>query len=323
MASEGLLIGDIGGTNARFAIAEKSGAGYSQAKTLRCDEFANATLAIQAYLNGVGIDEPAAICLAVAGPVENGCVSVTNNHWELDTASLREEFKTTAIRLINDFEAIACAVPLLGANDFLSLGSPARCDLKKASFTIAVVGPGTGFGAVGLCQRGDNLFPIAGEMGHVGFSPETPPQLHLFGELARKYGRVSMERLLSGPGIENIYRILSQHNDGCEAEIPAADVFAYANDASDPCAVETVQIFFEALGQVAGDLALLFGAADGIYIAGGIVQRYPEMLAASHFRRGFENKGRQKALMEKIPTQLITHPQPGLLGASHCLGVMD
>ena len=134
------------------------------------------------------------------------------------------------------------------------------------------------------------------------------------------FGVVSTERLLTGTGVENIYRAVSRARGDARSELSSADLFARAADHSDSCAVDAVQIFFEALGQVAGDLALAFGAADGIYIAGGIVQRYPEMLAASDFRRGFENKGRQRALLEKIPTQLVIYPQPGLLGASYCVG---
>jgi len=315
-----LLIGDIGGTNARFAVADGSGAGFSRQKALRCDNFATATLAIRAYLEGIGIEQPTAICLAVAGPVASDGVRVTNNPWHVDIAELREAFNTEAIRLLNDFEAIAYAIPLLGAADFVSIGSPLRCDLDRQEFTIAVVGPGTGLGAVGLCQRDNSLFPIAGEAGHVGFAPETPVQLQIYADLARQFGRVSAERLLSGPGVENIYRALSRARGDTRAGLSSSELFARAADHSDSYAVDAVQIFFEALGQVAGDLALTFGAADGIYIAGGIVQRYPEMLAASDFRQGFENKGRQRALLEKIPTQLVIYPQPGLLGASYCVG---
>jgi len=320
MASPCLLIGDIGGTNARFAIADGSGSRFSQEKTLRCADFENSTLALRAYLDGIGIAQPTAICLAVAGPIEIGGVHITNNHWHIDVEDLREAFARASVKLINDFEAIAYAVPLLGESDLVSIGSSTQCDLDRPDFTIAVVGPGTGFGAAGLCKRNHAIFPIVGEEGHVGFAPETQAQLKIYGELAKKFGRVSTERLLSGPGVGNIYRALSPAYRNARVALSTSDVFARAADHSDPCAVDTVQIFFEALGQVAGDLALAFGAADGVYIAGGIVQRYPKMLAASDFRRGFESKGRQQALMEKIPTQLVIHPQPGLLGASYCVG---
>lgn len=320
MASSCLLIGDIGGTNARFAIVDGSDLRFSHQKTLRCADFSSATMAMKAYLDGIGVEQPTAICLAVAGPIVANGVHVTNNHWYIDSAVLCETFDTEAVRLLNDFEAIAYAIPLLGETDLVSIGSPVRCHLNRPDFTIAVVGPGTGFGAVGLCQRDHSCFPIVGEDGHVGFAPETDAQLKIYGELAKKFGRVSNERLLSGPGVGNIYRALGSADGDGKTALSTSELFARAADRSDPRAVATVQIFFEALGQAAGDLALVFGASEGVYIAGGIVQRHPEMLAASDFRRGFENKGRHSDLMKKIPTQLVTHPQPGLLGASHCAG---
>lgn len=320
MASPCLLIGDIGGTSARFAIVDGSDSQFSRQKTLRCADFSSATLAMNAYLDGIGVEQPTAICLAVAGLISSNGVQITNNHWNIDVIELCEAFNTKAIRLLNDFEAIAYAIPLLGETDFVSIGSSVRCHLERQDFTIAVVGPGTGFGAVGLCQRDQSCFPIVGEDGHVGFAPETEAQLEIYGELAKKFGRVSNERLLSGPGVENIYRALSSADGDDKIALSTSELFARAANKSDSRAVATVQIFFEALGQAAGDLALVFGASDGVYIAGGIVQRYPEMLAASDFRRGFENKGRHSDLMKKIPTQLVIHPQPGLLGASHCAG---
>jgi len=320
MASACHLIGDIGGTNARFAITKGNSMTFSCQKTLRCTDFATATLAMKAYLDSVGVEQITAICLAVAGPVGVAGVGVTNNEWYFDITELRETFNTDAIRLLNDFEAIAYAIPMLGASDFVSIGSPDRVDLDRPEFTIAVVGPGTGFGAAGLCKRDHSLFPIVGEEGHVGFAPETEAQLQIFGKLAERFGRVSIERLLSGPGVKNIYWALRSMNGKGNAESSTSDVFIGAAGKSDPCAVDTIQIFFEVLGQVAGDLALAFGVTEGIYVAGGIAPRYPEMLAASDFRRGFENKGRHRTLMEKTPVQLVIHPQPGLLGARYCAG---
>ncbi|NOX68233.1 MAG: glucokinase [Gammaproteobacteria bacterium] len=320
MASPCHLVGDIGGTNARFAIVDGSDSQFSSQKSLRCADFETATLAMKAYLESVGIERVTAICLAVAGPVGIDGVRVTNNTWRVDIAKLREVFNTEAIRLLNDFEAIAYAIPLLGASDFFAIGSPHRIDLDRPEFTVAVVGPGTGFGAAGLCKRNHSLFPIVGEQGHVGFAPETEAQFQIYSELVEQFGRVSTERLLSGPGVKNIYRVLSTACGNDKSELSTSEIFSSAAEQSDPSAVDTVNIFFEVLGQVAGDLALALGAAEGIYIAGGIVPRYAEMLAASNFRRGFENKGRQRALMEKIPVQLVIHPQPGLLGASYCAG---
>ena len=318
MTSSCLLVGDIGGTSARFALADGSVPGFSRQKELCCADFATSEHAIRAYLNEVDIAHVEAIYLAVAGSVSSESVDVTNNHWSFEVATLRSEFGTTSIKLMNDFEAIAYAIPLLCEADLTPIGTPVGRDLKQSDFNVAIVGPGTGLGAAGLCKRGDTLFPIVGEVGHVGFAPVTEMQWQVAREMSKTSGRASVERLVSGPGLEEIYEVLTRIRKEESSEMSCADIFAAAADKSDSCAKEAVHLFFEALGQVAGDAALTFGAVDGIFIAGGIAPRYPEMLAASDFRRGFENKGRRRALLEKIPTQLVMHRQPGLLGASYC-----
>ena len=136
--------------------------------------------------------------------------------------------------------------------------------------------------------------------------------------LRERYDRVSAERFVSGPGIENIYWALCRIHGEQRPQLEAAEIFVRASDRSNPRAAEAVQVFFEILGQVAGDYALALGARDGIFIAGGIVRRYPELLENSRFRSGFESKGRHRSLMERIPTRLILHEHPGLLGAAYC-----
>ncbi len=318
MAEPCLLVGDIGGTNARFAIADTKMPGFSGEKVVRCADYASAGEAISAYLRGLDVAQPTVICLAAAGPTVNRQIHVTNNHWLIDQDNLSNEFGTTSIRLLNDFEAIAYSIPLLDEGDLLSIGQIAKRDTDRSEYNIAVVGPGTGLGGVGLCRRQQALIPIVGELGHVGFSPQSEIQFSVTKKLAEQFGRVSNERLLSGPGIENIYWALVRTNRQDRSEPSAAEIFANAAQKNDPVAEQTLQIFFAALGQVAGDMALTLGAVDGVYIAGGIVQRYPEMLAASNFRQCFEDKGRQRTLMECIPTKLVMYPHPGLLGASFC-----
>ena len=180
-----------------------------------------------------------------------------------------------------------------------------------------MLGPGTGLGVAGLYRRGGVHVPIVGEGGHVGFAPATRVQIDVLNALRERFDRVSAERLLSGAGIEQIYWALCRLHGERRLQLDAAQVFAASAD-GDPRAHEATQLFFEVLGQVAGDLALTLGAADGVYIAGGIAKRYPELLQASGFRSAFESKGRHRALMERIPTLLVTHAEPGLLGAAHC-----
>lgn len=313
MADKSLLIGDIGGTNARFGLANHSHPGFHDVVELKCTDFETSGDAIRHYLSTVGVSAPEAICLAAAGPVVDHSIDVTNNHWTLSTASLASEFDLESVRLLNDFEAIAYSIPFIGPEDRLAVGAIQGPDLEGRDFDIAILGPGTGLGVAGLCNRGDAMLAITGEGGHVGFAPESDEQDELLQILRPRFGRVSAERLVAGSGLENIYAALLEMRGG-EGRLSAREVFAAA--AEPGVAAEAVRLFFEILGQVAGDLALTLGADDGVYIAGGIVKRYPKLLADGTFRTAFERKGRHSDLVGRIPTYLITHAQPGLLGAS-------
>jgi len=313
-----LLIGDIGGTNARFALADPKQPGFTRERTLQCAEYASADDAIKAYLKDIGAKAPDVICLAAAGPIVEQRVRFTNNPWTIASSELARHFDIERVRLLNDFEAIAYSIPFLGEQDCLPFGLPESAPLHAEHYTVGIVGPGTGLGAVGLRKHGDLLIPIAGEASHSGFAPETQVQIDMLSVLRERYDRVSSERFVSGPGIENIYWALCRIHGEQRPQLKAAEIFAKAADRSDTRAAEAVQMFFEILGQVAGDYALSLGAKDGIFIAGGIVRRYPDLLENSRFRSGFEAKGRHRSLMEKIPTRLVLHEQPGLLGASYC-----
>jgi len=312
-----LLIGDIGGTNARFALADRSTPAFSDLLTVQCADYDSAEVAIKHYLDSVGAMSPDVICLAAAGPVVEQRVRMTNNHWTLASDELASEFAANSVCLLNDFEAIAYGVPLLASGDCAPIGLPDPGPLPDEQYTVAIVGPGTGLGAVGLRKQGDQLIPVAGEASHGGFAPETRVQLDVLTALREQFDRVSTERLVSGPGIENIYGALASIHGVKLSRFSAAEIFTAAESNSDSHAVEAVSLFFEILGQFAGDYALALGAIDGVFIAGGIIKRYPDLLANSRFRSGFESKGRYRTLMERIPTQLILHEQPGLLGASY------
>ncbi len=312
MNSHRCLIGDIGGTNARFALARANRPGYLEERVYACADHPSLEQAVRAYLDDVGLQGTDSICLAVAGPIVGGAVQFTNSRWRISEDPLRAAFATNRVRLINDFEAVAYALPLLGQDDYHVIGEPPPPDLTRAHYTVGVLGPGTGLGAAGLLRRGGLTAALACEAGHVGFAPETPVQRELLVRLQGRYERVSDERVASGAGLENIHWALNPGRDG---KMDAAQIFAQAHS-GDAAATRSVGLFFELLGQVAGNLALSMGAFQGIYIAGGIVGRHLPMLPASRFRSGFENKGRHRAIMEKIPTLVIKHPQPGLLGAS-------
>lgn len=316
MSEASLLIGDIGGTNARFALASPDAPRYTRELLLRCAEYESAQLAIDHFLKKTGAGTPKIICLAAAGPVVAQKVRFTNNRWSLDARDLASVFEGSSVRLLNDFEAIAYSIPFLGAGDCVPVGLPDSGPLPADNYTVGIIGPGTGLGAVGLKRLNNIDVPIAGEAGHIGFAPATQVQLEILTVLRQRFDRVSSERLVCGPGLENLYWALGRVHGQDWPQLTAEKIFAAAADKTDSKASEAVQLFFEILGQVAGDFALALGAADGIFIAGGIVPRYPEMFANSRFRSGFENKGRYRSLMEGIPTRLILHKQPGLLGAA-------
>jgi glucokinase len=255
------------------------------------------------------------VCLAAAGPVVDEHVHITNNHWDISAAETRADFGIETVRLLNDFAAIAYSIPFLGEDDSLIIGPHDQRRLPLERFNVAILGPGTGLGVAGLCRRGGTLVPITGEGGHVGFAPESALQTEILELLRDKYDRVSAERLIAGSGLENIYQALSTIRGKPGINLSPAEIFAERGAGN--VAAEAVDVFFELLGQVAGDLALTLGAEDGVYIAGGITKRYPEILKTSRFRSAFENKGRHRSLMERIPTRLIMHDQPGLLGAAY------
>jgi len=313
-----LLIGDIGGTNARFAMADQKKPGFSRVATLQCADFASADDAIRKYLKDVRAKAPDVICLAAAGPIVEQRVRFTNNPWRIAASELAEHFGIEKVRLLNDFEAIAYSIPFLTGKDCMPFGLPEPKPLDAEHYTVGILGPGTGLGTVGLRKFGELLIPIAGEAGHTGFAPESRVQIDMLSALRERYDRVSAERFVSGPGLENIYWALCRIHGEQRPQLKAAEIFSRAKERADGRAGEAVQTFFEILGQVAGDLALTIGASAGIFIAGGIVKRYPELLENSRFRSGFESKGRHRSLMEQVPTQLILHEQPGLLGASYC-----
>ena len=313
MSAESFLIGDIGGTYARFALTDSAAPGYRRERVHPCAECASLEEAIRGYLADAGAAQVHGICLAVAGPVQNGAVELTNLPWRVSEERLQAEFATKQVRLINDFQAIAQAVPLLASGDCSPIGALPAPDLAAGDCTLAVLGPGTGLGAAGLRRQEGRFAVQVTEAGHQGFAPETPAQREVLARLQERLGRVCDEDIASGNGLSNIHWALQ---GAAPQPMGAAEIFDRAAS-GDQTASAAVDLFFEALGQIAGNLALALGAFQGIYIAGGIVRRHAERLRSSRFRAAFENKGRLRPLMAKVPSLLIEHPQPGLLGASH------
>ncbi|HUF82738.1 MAG TPA: glucokinase [Burkholderiales bacterium] len=320
------LIGDLGGTTARFALTGRAddprGAPYWGDLALDCSAYPTPRDAIVDYLERAGVGMPGALCLAGAAPVVGHTARFLNSDWTVDAADLAAHFGGAQVHLFNDFEAIAHSIPSLRGDHVEPIGSACPTLPERGDFTVGVIGPGTGLGVGGLLRVDGRLRSLSSEGGHCGFAPETERQFEVLKSLRMTYERVSDERLLSGHGIENIYRALQDRCGLAPANHDAAEIFQLGVDRGEYAAMEAVDMFFEILGQVAGNLALTLGARDGIYVAGGIAGRYPERLKNSRFRAGFENKGRHRDLMARIPTALITHPNPGLLGAAVLAGAI-
>jgi len=323
MAERLELIGDVGGTNARFAIAEALGIGFHSVETFPCKAFGTPEAAIESFLKAKGLPDPDAICLAAAGPVRQGAAEFTNNPWKLCETNLKAHFGAPLVRVSNDFEAIAHALPHLRAQDVQVLGTEALLSPGNEPFCYAVVGPGTGLGAAALLGHAGAAQVAVSEAGHMGFAPESPLQDSILGALRQRFGRVSAERLVSGPGLENLYGALCELQGFTPEARSAASIVASAQDPADPLAMETVTLFQRLLGQFAGDFALAVGARQGLFLAGGVAQKLGAALGTGPFREGFEAKGRHRGLLSSIPTALITHPQPGLLGAAALLRDLD
>ncbi len=311
-----ILIADIGGTNARFAISTHTQPYYAHAHTFLCADFADAYAAIRAYLEQLNITQLGGLCFAIAGPIIDDQVQLTNNHWTLDRRVLQQKFAIEQVYLLNDFTAIAHSLATLRDEDLLAVGGAWATPNNHDNLTLGVLGPGSGLGIAGLIKQGAYTHPLTTEGGHVSFAPVNTLQAQILTILQQQFEHVCAEHLLSGPGLINLYQALCKLNNTPHKPLNATEIAQAGSNANDPICQQVMAMFFEILGQVAGDLALTLGAFQGIFIGGGITPRYAEQITSSAFRRGFESKGRQQALMMQIPTWLITRDNPGLVGCS-------
>ncbi|MEI9994339.1 MAG: glucokinase [Rhizomicrobium sp.] len=312
-AEDTVLVGDIGGTHARFAVVNMSTSPWQIDH--RSDIEATASTfapSLRSYLDQAGLAAlPPAIALAVAGPVHDGQVVLTNRGWRIAEGDLREMGFHQAL-LINDFVALAFSVATLGPHDFRTIGPDVA---GLAGEPISVLGAGTGFGVSCLARFHGRAVPIATEGGHAGFAPGNAQEVAVLGILARRFGYVSIERILSGPGMENLYGALAELGGRRPASLSAPDIVARRAD--DPDCRDAVDMFCGIYGAVAGDFALSYGARGGVYVAGGIALKIEAILEASAFRARFESKGRFSDYVKAIPTRLILSEDTAFLGAAN------
>jgi glucokinase len=317
------LLADIGGTNARFALELGPGR-IAHIEVLACASHATLGEALRAYLALPDVAEVVAArgavrhaAIAIANPVMGDMVRMTNHHWEFSIEALRRECGFDTFVVVNDFEALAMALPWLTDGDKIQIGGGA----PGTGAPIGLLGAGTGLGVSGLIPApdGKSWTALRSEGGHVTFSPANETEVAILQYAWREFEHVSAERFLSGAGVELIYRALAQHRGVGGDALDAPEISRRA--LSDECALcdEVVDVFCGMLGTVAGNLAVTLGAQGGVYIGGGIVPRLGERFARSCFRRRFEQKGRFAAYLAAVPTYVITADYPAFLGVSAIL----
>ena len=314
------LVGDVGGTNARFALLD----GEGRVRNLHiypAANFASLGDVIADYLErtmGRNKRPPRAV-VAVAGPVLDGEIEFTNLDWQVSEGDLLAHFEFEAVRLINDFAAQALACPMLASDALRPLGPVLR---GSADAPMVVLGAGTGFGVAGLARSDRGDVAVATEGGHAAFAPSDEVEVEVWAKFGARHGRVSIERVLSGRGLFELYGVLAAMRQD-EPTLGNEKAVFEAAAKGDALASETLDRFCGIMGSVAGDLALSFGARGGVFVSGGIAPRMADRLASGTFRARFEDKGRLKTYVEQIPTSLVLHPYPALIGAARELGMME
>ncbi|OYV02371.1 MAG: glucokinase, partial [Burkholderiales bacterium PBB5] len=308
------LIADIGGTYARFAL-EASAGEFSHQALLRCADHTDFQSAMRAYLSTVPQARVAHAGVAVATPIDGDQVGLTNYHWAFSIDQVRQQLGLDTLLVVNDFTALAMSLPRLGPAGVRQVGG-GRAVSKSV---IGLLGSGSGLGVSGLIPAGDGWVSLGSEGGHTSFSPRDERELAVLRHAWRHFDHVSCERLLSGAGLELMYRALAEHAGAPARALAATDITRCALDGSDPVAAQTLDVFCAALGAAAGNLALTLGATGGIYIGGGIVPRLGAWFDRSRFRERFEDKGRLRRYLSAIPTCVITHTDATALGVSAIL----
>lgn len=309
------LVADIGGTNARFGLIEPETfiirhrhVAFTRQEPTLDDALGRWLASLDAH--------PTRGALAVAGPVTEDRFVFTNSPWSFSRSGLAGRFGLDPLTVLNDFEALALSLPHLKDDALLQIGGSA----PEPGTTKAVVGAGTGLGVGALAPVGTGWTAVPSEGGHITFSPETDRDFAILKAMRRECGgRVSAERLLSGPGLTALYGVLAQLEGGTPPPIDGEEITRRALERSDPVAVEAMDLFTTWLGRFAGDMALTFAARGGVYLGGGIAPRIASLLVDSRFREAFDDKGRLSRFVVDIPVYVIMTPDAPLIGAATIL----
>ena len=313
------LLGDVGGTNARFGWQASPHTGIEHVLVLPCAAHETLEAAIRTYLELKNLPTPRACALGIANPITGDVIRMTNHHWSFSISDMQRSLGLAQLNVINDFTALALALPSIPRENLVQIGGTAA----QAFAPKALIGAGTGLGVSGLLptDANDHWVAIAGEGGHVTLAAQNDTEYRVIELIRQRYGHVSAERVLSGQGLVDLYLALRQLKEGAPVDVAgAAEITAWALHDKDPLALECIEMFAGFLGSVAGDLALTLGARGGVYLGGGIVPRWLGWFETSHFRERFEAKGRFSAYLKDIPVWVINASEsPALLGAARSL----
>ncbi|UIJ95148.1 glucokinase [Sinorhizobium meliloti] len=305
-----ILIGDIGGTNARFALLTDAYGEPKQLAPIRTGDFATIEEAMQKSILDKTSVQPRSAILAVAGPIKGDEIPLTNAGWVIRPKDMLASLGLEDVLVINDFEAQALAIAAPADQDVVQIGGGA----VRPFHSRVVLGPGTGLGVAGLVYAQHTWIPVPGEGGHVDIGPRTERDFRIWPFLEPIEGRMAGEQILCGRGIMNLYRAVCAANGEEAVLADQAAVTTSALSGADAAAVETVSLFATYLGRVAGDMALIFMARGGVFLAGGISQKILPALTKPEFRAAFEDKAPHSALMRTIPTFAVIHPMAALSG---------
>ncbi|MCF1428012.1 MAG: glucokinase [Shewanella sp.] len=310
-----ILVADVGGTNGRFAVAGRHGNDIvlSHQATLPSSGADSLLTLIREYLGRLPLElSLSGACLAVAGPVNEQRARLTNLGWEVVIAEMQAELELPKLLLLNDFAAYANSIPLLAEADIQQI----KPGVAQASAPVLVLGPGTGFGISSLQPQGNSYKPVACEGGHMALAACNELQEAIVRELRSVHGFVSVETILCGPGLVNLYRALTAVKDEPPAFDHAADICSAALNGTDALAVETLSLFCRWLGQTVGDMVFAHGALGGVVLGGGILPRMLDFLKASEFVAGMQEKGRMSAYLKDVPVSLAMKSDTALTGAA-------
>ena len=305
-----VLIGDIGGTNARFAILLDAYAEPKEFPGVRTADFASLDAAIEAAVLDKTSVRPLSALLAVAGPVDGDEIALTNHGWVVRPRAMFETLGLEEVVVLNDFEAQALGVVALGPQHMEKIGGGEA----EEEASRVVLGPGTGLGVAGLVHARHMWIPVPGEGGHVDIGPRSPRDFAVFPHIETIEGRISAEQMLCGRGLVNIYRAVAAADGAAPRFSTPAEITGAALAGEDGVAGEALGMFVTCLGRLAGDMALVFMSRGGVFLTGGIVQKIVPALKDGRFRAAFEDKAPHSELMRAMPVYVVTHPLAALAG---------